>query len=90
MSIPHGLNERTKERYFVPEHVVKSKANVSVVRCNEDYGPATKLIGAIDRIPNDYWIFSIDDDINYQSDLHDQAMVSSVPTIGAPTRKRST
>jgi hypothetical protein len=65
-NIPSGLNARTRQEYFVPEHL-HDHDSVEVIRCRE-YGPATKLLGCLQRVPCDAWIYVIDDDIRYRSD----------------------
>ena len=61
-NIPIGTFKRTGEEYFVPKYLEKYKDKVEVVRCKE-YGPGTKLLGGLDRIPYDSFIYVIDDDL---------------------------
>jgi hypothetical protein len=44
------------------------KSRVTVVLC-DDKGPATKYLGALDKIPDNYWIFFCDDDQEYNPSL---------------------
>ena len=73
-NIPIGTFKRTGEEYFVPEYLEKYKDKVEVVRCKE-YGPGTKLLGGLDRIPYDSFIYVIDDDLTYPKN-HLERLVS--------------
>ncbi len=47
---------------------IKDK-RIKVVRPAHDYGPGTKLLGCYNYVPEDSYIFIIDDDIEYLPDL---------------------
>jgi hypothetical protein len=57
---------RTSERYMIPEHISNNNL-IRVNRTMKDYGPATKLVGAIEYLPSnsDTWIIVHDDDTLY-------------------------
>jgi len=65
LNIPVGLHKRTNESYFIPNIDEEKNNNVTIVRCKE-YGPATKLLGAVEFITDpEAYIWIIDDDIIY-------------------------
>lgn len=65
LNIPVGLHKRSNEQYFIPNIDEKNNSNVTIVRCPE-YGPATKLLGAIEFITDpEAYIWVLDDDIIY-------------------------
>jgi hypothetical protein len=57
---------RTNETYNIPEYILKDESIV-INRLDMDYGPSTKLVGAILAIPKDQntWIIVHDDDQLY-------------------------
>lgn len=44
----------------------REDGRVKIIRCKEDFGPATKYLGALNHIPDDSWVFVCDDDQDYQ------------------------
>ena len=64
MNIPNGIYKRTGEEYFIPKYLDKYLDKVNIVRCPE-YGPATKLLGGLNFIDDDVYIYVIDDDMEY-------------------------
>jgi len=64
-NLPHRFG-RTNEEYIIPEFITEDK-DIVVNRFEKDYGPATKLVGAILQIPKDEdtWIVVHDDDQLY-------------------------
>jgi len=56
------------------------KTNVTVVR-GEDYGPASKYIGAVEFIPKNIWVFCCDDDQEYKEDIIEK-IKSSMHSMG--------
>jgi len=64
---------RTGETYYIPEFITCDK-KIKINRLDRDYGPATKFVGAILRIPkdSDVWIVVNDDDQLYlQTTIHE-------------------
>lgn len=57
------------------------RSKVTVV-IGDDYGPATKYLGALNKIPESSWIFFCDDDQEYHPELI-KKMVQSVNKWGA-------
>lgn len=57
---------RTNQEYIIPDYI-KDNSNIVINRFEMDYGPATKLVGAILKIPKyvDAWIIVHDDDQLY-------------------------
>jgi len=57
---------RTNQEYIIPDYI-KNNSNIVINRFEMDYGPATKLVGAILKIPKskDAWIIIHDDDNLY-------------------------
>jgi len=65
LNIPEKF-ARTNESYTIPNFIKKDK-QIVINKIDKDYGPATKLVGAILRIPKDedVWIVVHDDDQMY-------------------------
>jgi len=65
LNIPHKFN-RTDEYYKIPQFL-NYYDNLIINRIEKDYGPITKLLGAVKYIPKDEdtWIIICDDDILY-------------------------
>jgi hypothetical protein len=65
LNLPY-VYSRTNETYTIPEYINNNK-KIVVNRLDMDYGPATKLVGAILNIPKDEdtWILVHDDDHLY-------------------------
>jgi hypothetical protein len=57
------------------------KGRVTVIE-SVDYGPATKYLGALSKIPENYWVVFCDDDQVYRADLI-KRMKSSIIEIAA-------
>src|SRR5262245_6484654 len=55
-------------RYSIPGFLRKLERTrtVEVVRCLTDYGPGTKLLGALRRVPRDSCLIVVDDDVAYE------------------------
>jgi hypothetical protein len=64
---------RTNESYTIPDFIKKNK-RIKINVMDRDYGPATKLVGAILSIPKneDVWIVVHDDDQLYLQDTINQ------------------
>ena len=60
--------------YFLSEEPYKSKLKIIY---GNDYGPATKYLGALSTIDKSQWIFVCDDDQEYQTNLI-QTMVNNI------------
>jgi len=62
--------ERFEEPWETPE-VFESEPYASklTIVYSDDYGPATKYIGAVDKIPANTWVFICDDDQIYHPNL---------------------
>lgn len=65
-------------------HQPKYQDKVFINNIPEDYGPASKWLGAIDIIPSDAYIFICDDDIQYRKNVI-KVMIKSV--IKHPTKQ---
>jgi hypothetical protein len=63
--------------YFTEEPY---KNNVTLV-IGEDYGPASKYIGAVECIPKNIWVFCCDDDQEYKEDIIEK-IKSSMHSMG--------
>jgi hypothetical protein len=64
---------------YLSEEPYKSK--VTLVRLDRDFGPATKYVGALDKINPDTWVFVCDDDQEYSQNII-STMFRSVNNIG--------
>lgn len=74
LCLPH-FSEREQAPYEVPEGLSDL---VRVVRC-EDYGPGTKLLGALSAgLPDDTIIVTIDDDIDYEEHVLEKLVESAL------------
>lgn len=58
----HSLRERAP--YVLPGFLT-ANPRIEVIRCR-DYGPATKLLGCLDRIPHPSCLVVVDDDLVYE------------------------
>lgn len=65
VSIPRFSNRFQKE-YQIPDALSKfvqtHETLFEIIRCDEDYGPATKLLGSFQHVPEDGSILVCDDD----------------------------
>ena len=71
LNVPETFNA-TGEKYIIPENILElQKDNLIINRFKEDYGPITKLFGALlnDDISDDSAILVCDDDIHYYEDF---------------------
>ena len=71
LNIPYKFKS-TSEDYIIPQNVIDlQKNNLIINRVNEDYGPITKLFGALlnDNIPDNSPLLVCDDDIHYSEDF---------------------
>lgn len=68
LNVPHVF-KRDNLPYVIPKWV-EDYPKLQILR-TEDYGPATKLLGTLERaqLPQNAIIITIDDDINYPKDL---------------------
>lgn len=68
LNIPH-IFKRDNITYEIPISLQTNKA-ITILR-TKDYGPATKLLGALEKaaIPDDAIIITLDDDIKYPKDM---------------------
>ena len=69
LNIPYTF-KRTGEDYIIPDNILKlEKKNLIIHRIDEDYGPLTKLYGALlcKDIPDNAALLICDDDIVYKS-----------------------
>jgi hypothetical protein len=64
---------------YLSEEPYTSK--VTLVRLDRDFGPATKYVGALDKINPDTWVFVCDDDQEYSQNII-STMFRSVNNIG--------
>ncbi len=71
LNIPYKW-KKTGEEYIIPDNIRKlEKNNLIINRVDKDYGPITKLFGALlnDNIPDNSCLLICDDDIVYKSDF---------------------
>ena len=71
LNIPFHF-KATGEKYIIPQNIIDlQKDNLIIHRVIEDYGPITKLFGALmnDNIPDDATLMVCDDDIHYYDDF---------------------
>ena len=64
LSIP-GRSVREDCGYVLPEWTSELSPRVEVVRCSQDYGPGTKLLGCLPRITDPGCLIVVDDDLKY-------------------------
>ena len=57
--------------YVLPEWLASPPRGVQLVRCEQDYGPATKLLGCLPHITTDACLIVVDDDMVYKPFLVD-------------------
>jgi hypothetical protein len=57
---------REKREYQLPDWLASPPPGVQLVRPEHDYGPATKLLGCLDRIDGDSCLIVVDDDMVYK------------------------
>ena len=69
--------------FTIPDYLYSEpyKSKVTTVNLQTDFGPATKYVGAIDKINPNTWVFVCDDDQEYSSNIIDR-MFQSVNKIG--------
>lgn len=66
LNIPVGTFKRTGSTYYVPEWTKKREyQDKLIVSRTPEYGPGTKLLGSLDFIPQDAYIYVVDDDRVY-------------------------
>ena len=71
LNIPYEFKS-TGEKYIIPQNILDlQKKNLIINRINEDYGPITKLFGALlnDNISDNDILLVCDDDIHYKKDF---------------------
>lgn len=65
ISIPK-FSERFQQEYKIPKNLLlfiqQHNDFMEIIRCEKDYGPATKLLGCFQHVPNDSYILICDDD----------------------------
>lgn len=65
LNIPF-VNEKTNEKYVIPEWLSNIKSDKLMVFRTNDYGPITKIVPTLLRIKNpDQTIITVDDDLEY-------------------------
>jgi hypothetical protein len=70
-------NNTNLPEYFLTEEPYKSKL---IITYGQDYGPATKYLGALEYISNSQWIFFCDDDQEYHHNLISK-MINNISDI---------
>ena len=71
LNIPYKF-KKTGEEYIIPDNIKElEKGNLIINRVDEDYGPITKLFGALlnNNIPDNTALLICDDDIHYKKDF---------------------
>ena len=71
LNIPYKF-KKTGEEYIIPDNIKElEKDNLIINRVYEDYGPLTKLFGALlnNNIPDNSALLICDDDIHYKIDF---------------------
>ena len=68
LSIPYGVHNSSLKEYYVPRLPSYYK-KIKIIRTYYDFGPATKVLGCMDQVSNNSFLFVIDDDIEYLPDL---------------------
>lgn len=64
LNIPVGTFKRSGKEYYIPEWTKKPEYhNILTVTRTPEYGPATKLLGSLEYIPQDAYVYVVDDDI---------------------------
>lgn len=67
LAIPQ-FSIRQQRAYEIPEYLTRIRV-LSILRCERDWGPATKFIPVVQREPADTFVFVLDDDRTYPRDL---------------------
>ena len=63
------FSKREQTTYNIPENIASDKG-ITIVRCKDDYGPATKLLGSLEICDDpETSIVTVDDDTIYPNDL---------------------
>ena len=61
------FSQREQRDYVVPAFLGEFGPSVEVVRCGQDWGPGTKLLGSLDALPEKSYLVVADDDVIYKS-----------------------
>ena len=65
VSVPRR-SRREGGEYTLPGWLQRPPAGVQLVRCEQDYGPATKLLGCLPHLPPEACLIVVDDDMVYK------------------------
>lgn len=57
---------REDREYAIPGWLASPPAGVQLVRCEQDFGPATKLLGCLPHVPGPACLIVVDDDMVYK------------------------
>ena len=61
-----SFSQREQRDYVVPAFFDEFGPSVEVVRCSQDWGPGTKLLGSLDALPEKSYLVLADDDVIYK------------------------
>jgi hypothetical protein len=60
------FSQREQRVYVLPAFLEEFGPSVEVVRCGQDWGPGTKLLGSLDALPEKSYLVIVDDDVIYK------------------------
>ncbi len=60
------FSQREQRDYVLPAFLDEFGPSVEVVRCGQDWGPGTKLLGSLDALPEKSYLVLADDDVIYK------------------------
>lgn len=82
ISVPRNIHNNSGENYYTPNiHHEKLK----VLKTPYDFGPATKVLGCYKYVPDNSYLFVIDDDIEYLPDLLETLYAYNQPVVSFDT-----
>ena len=82
MSVPFSVHNYSGEKYYDTK-IYNEK--LRVLKTPYDFGPATKVLGCYKYVPDDSYLFVIDDDIEYLPDLLETLYAYGGPVVSFKT-----
>lgn len=87
MSVPQTFHNYSGEIYYTPNICNKK---LKILKTPYDFGPATKVLGCYKHVPDDSYLFVIDDDIEYLPDLLETLYNYNSPVVSFNTCSAAT
>ena len=87
MSVPQTFHNYSGEMYYTPNTYNKK---LKILKTPYDFGPATKVLGCYKHVPDDSYLFVIDDDIEYLPDLLETLYDYRSPVVSFDTCSAAT